>query len=118
MSYQLHADDSLSVFLDVGAHTTLVANQGQKGVSSFAFHPDYLVPAAAGSGRFYTASAQSAASGVTDLAVCESRQIAYGRTRNANGPQSRKLWKSPLPARASAVKPEAWLSKPPKKNGT
>jgi len=58
--YQLHADDSLSVFLDVGAATDLWANQGQRGVSSAAFHPDFHVPGADGEGRFYTSSTHPA----------------------------------------------------------
>ena len=40
--YQLHADDSLSVFLDVAASTALLANQGVLGLNSIAFHPDYF----------------------------------------------------------------------------
>ena len=41
--YQLHADDTLSVFLDVSAATDLLADQGQRGLSSAAFDPDYHV---------------------------------------------------------------------------
>jgi glucose/arabinose dehydrogenase len=67
--YQIHGDGSLSMFLDVAAATALVANQGQKGVSSFAFHPDYFVPGAPGLGRFYTASSQPTSSGSPDYPV-------------------------------------------------
>jgi len=58
--YQLHADDSLSVFLDVAAATDLIADQGQRGVSSAAFHPDYHTVGAAGEGKFYTSSTHPA----------------------------------------------------------
>ena len=58
--YQLHSDDSLSVFLDVLAATDLMANQGQRGVASAAFHPDYHVPGALGEGLFYTSSTHPA----------------------------------------------------------
>ncbi len=58
--YQLHADDSLSVFLDLAAATSLVANQCQKGLASAAFHPDDHVSGAAGFGKLYTASSQPA----------------------------------------------------------
>lgn len=67
--YQIHPDGSLSVFLDVAAATDLVADQGQKGVSAFAFHPDYFDPTAPGFGRFYTASAQTPSSGTPDHPV-------------------------------------------------
>jgi len=67
--YQIHADGGLSVFLDVAATTNLVTNQFQKGVSAFAFHPDYFDPTAPGFGRFYTASAQTSESGTPDHPV-------------------------------------------------
>ncbi|HUU32815.1 MAG TPA: PQQ-dependent sugar dehydrogenase, partial [Vicinamibacterales bacterium] len=54
--YQIHADDSYSVFLDVAAATDLVADQGQRGLSSAAFHPDHHGVGAPGEGRFYTSS--------------------------------------------------------------
>jgi hypothetical protein len=67
--YQIHSDGGLSTFLDLTTATDLVANQGQKGLSSFAFHPDYFDPEAAGFGRFYTASSQTVSSGLPDYAV-------------------------------------------------
>lgn len=67
--YQLHSDDSLSVFLDVGSETDLFADQGQRGVSSFAFHPDFATPGTAGEGKFYTASSQDSGSGTPDHPV-------------------------------------------------
>jgi hypothetical protein len=66
---QLHADDSISVFLDLAAATSLLADQAQRGLSSFAFHPDYFAPGAAGEGRFYTASSQPTGSGTPDYPV-------------------------------------------------
>ena len=66
---QIHPGGSTSVFLDLGAATSLVANQSQKGVNGFAFHPDYHVPGAPGHGKFYTASSQSVASGTPDFPV-------------------------------------------------
>jgi len=58
--YQLHSDDSLSVFLDVGTATDLMANQFQRGLSSAAFHPDYHVSGASGEGKLYTSSTHPA----------------------------------------------------------
>jgi hypothetical protein len=46
-----------------------VADQGQRGLSSFAFHPDYHEPGAPGQGRFFTASSQTIASGTPDYPV-------------------------------------------------
>ncbi len=65
--YQLHADDSLSVFLDLAAATSLVVNYFQQGLSSAAFHPDFHVEGAAGEGLFYTSSTQTP--GVPDFAL-------------------------------------------------
>ena len=67
--YQLHANDSLSVFLDVAAATDLYADQGLHGLISIAFHPDYFAPGKPGFGRFYTTSSQTAASGTADFPV-------------------------------------------------
>lgn len=67
--YQLHADDSLSVFLDVAAASNLQANQGVQGLNSIAFHPDYFHAASPGFGRFYTSSTQTVASGTPDFPV-------------------------------------------------
>jgi len=58
--YQLHGDDTLSVFLDLATATDLFANQRQRGVSSAAFHPDFSTPGAAGEGKFYTSSTHPA----------------------------------------------------------
>ena len=57
--YQIHVDDSLSVFLDVAAATPMITDTRQQGLSSAAFHPDYHVPGADGEGVFYTASSQT-----------------------------------------------------------
>jgi hypothetical protein len=57
------------VFLDLSAHTALDANQGQKGLSSFAFHPDYHTIDSDGEGRLFTASSQTIASGTPDYPV-------------------------------------------------
>lgn len=67
--YQIAANDSLSLFLDVDAATDLVADFELNGLNSIAFHPDYFNPTAPGFGRFYTASSQTAASGTPDLPV-------------------------------------------------
>jgi hypothetical protein len=67
--YQLEADDSLSVFLDLAAATNLVSDFGVRGLNSIAFHPDYFDASAPGFGRFYTASSQTAASGTPDFPV-------------------------------------------------
>jgi hypothetical protein len=66
---QIHPDGSVSTFLDVGSATALVANQGQKGLNGFAFHADYHTLGAAGFGKFYTASSQTAVSGTPDFPV-------------------------------------------------
>jgi glucose/arabinose dehydrogenase len=58
--YQVHPGGALSVFLDVDAATDLLTNQGQQGVSSAAFHPDYHVLGADGEGVFYTSSTHPA----------------------------------------------------------
>lgn len=67
--YQLHADDTLSLFLDVAAATNLVANFGVLGLNSIAFHPDFFDANAQGFEMFYTASSQMAASGTPDFPV-------------------------------------------------
>jgi hypothetical protein len=67
--YQIHPDDSLSLFLDVAAATSLFANFGLQGLNSIAFHPDYFESTAPGFQRFYTASSQTAASGTPDFLV-------------------------------------------------
>ncbi len=64
---QLHSDGSTSLFLDLSVSTPLLANQGQQGLSSFAFHPDHHVPGAPGEGRLYTASSEPLGSGLPDF---------------------------------------------------
>lgn len=75
--YQLHAGGSLSVFLDLAAHTSLHADQGQRGLSSFAFHPDYHQVGAPGAGKFFTASSQTSASGTPDYPVPAGAPISH-----------------------------------------
>jgi glucose/arabinose dehydrogenase len=67
--YQLHPDGGLSVFLDLRSATDLFADQSQRGLSSFAFHPDYHATGEPGFGKLYTASAQTSASGTPDYPV-------------------------------------------------
>jgi hypothetical protein len=67
--YQVHADDTLSLFLDVAAATDLFANFDLQGLNSIVFHPDHLDSSTPGFGRFYTASSQTAASGTPDFPV-------------------------------------------------
>ncbi len=67
--YQLDANGSLSVFLNLNSASDLVANQGQKGLSSIAFHPDYHQFGTSGHRKFFTVSAQTAASGAPDYPV-------------------------------------------------
>ena len=67
--YQLHAALGLSVFLDLRTSTELLTNQGQKGLSSFAFHPDFTVSGVPGFNKFYTASSQVSGSGIPDFPV-------------------------------------------------
>ncbi len=70
--YQLYADLSLSVFLDLRTSTDLLTNPvvyGQQGLSSFAFHPGFTVSGAPGFNKFYTASSQVPGSGVPDFPV-------------------------------------------------
>ena len=64
--YQLHADNNLSIFLDLRTSTDLYADQIQRGLSSIAFHPNYHNAGSPGAGKFYTASAQTLESGVPD----------------------------------------------------
>jgi hypothetical protein len=66
---QIHSDRSVSVFLDVASATPLLANQGQQGLSAFAFHPDYHEPGTPGYQKFYTASSQPTTSGTPDYPV-------------------------------------------------
>jgi hypothetical protein len=67
--YQIHPDASLSVFLDVAAATDLVVDFNQRGVSSFAFHPDFSAFFKPGYRKLYTATTQSTASGTPDFPV-------------------------------------------------
>jgi hypothetical protein len=69
--YQLHSDGSLSVFLDVANtfDTHLWVDLAQRGLSSFAFHPDYHDPAKPGYGKLYTSSATAANQGAADFPV-------------------------------------------------
>ena len=67
--YQLHADLSLSIFLDLTTSADFLANQSQQGLSSFVFHPDFNVPGAAGFNKVYTASSQVSSSGTPDYPV-------------------------------------------------
>ncbi len=67
--YQLHADLSISVFLDLSTSDDFLANQGQKGLSSFAFHPDFTELGAPGFNKVYTASSQVSSSGAPDYPV-------------------------------------------------
>ena len=67
--YQLHDDNSLSVFLDMANATSLETSGGQQGLTSIAFHPDYHSPGAAGEGKFYSTSSQTVASGTPDYPV-------------------------------------------------
>jgi len=64
---QLFANGSTSLFLDLSASTPLLANQGQQGLSSFAFHPDYHSVGADGFGKIYTASSEPLGSGTLDF---------------------------------------------------
>ena len=64
---QLHPDGSTSVFLDLATATLLLANQGQQGVSSVAFHPDFSVVGAPGEGKLYTASSEPLGTDVPDF---------------------------------------------------
>lgn len=67
--WQIHADGSVSEFLDIEAATDLEADQGQMGLSSIAFHPDYHVSGTPGFGMFFTASSQTKTSGLPDYPV-------------------------------------------------
>jgi hypothetical protein len=67
--YQLYGDDSLSVFLDLAAATSLVTTSSQQGLTSIAFHPDYHSQGADGEGKFFTTSSQTSASGTPDYPV-------------------------------------------------
>jgi len=66
---QLHAGGSVSVFLDLGSATSLFADQRQRGLSSFAFHPDYFDSGADGFGKFYTSSSEPTSAGTPDYPV-------------------------------------------------
>jgi hypothetical protein len=55
-----------SVYLDLRATTPLLANQGQQGLSSFAFHPDHHTPGTDGFGKIYTAGSEPLGSGTLD----------------------------------------------------
>ena len=58
----------IETFLDAQSalQGSLLTNSLQLGVSTFAFHPDYSVPEAAGEGKFYTVTSQTSASGIAD----------------------------------------------------
>lgn len=60
---QLHPGGSVSTFLDLSTATPLQLDHPQRGLNSFAFHPDYHVPGRPGTGKFYTTSSQPIAAG-------------------------------------------------------
>ena len=64
---QLLPDGSTSVFLALTTASPLLANQGQQGLSSFAFHPDYHIPGADGFGKLYTSSSEPLGTGTPAL---------------------------------------------------
>jgi hypothetical protein len=68
--YAISPEGALSVFLDVAAALgpgQLDTASIQTGVSTFAFHPDFATPGAAGFGKFYTSHMQVVGSGVPDF---------------------------------------------------
>jgi glucose/arabinose dehydrogenase len=66
---QLFPNGSTSVFLDVLFATPLLTDQGQRGLSSVAFHPDYYVAGSDGEGKIYTSSSEPLGSGVPDFSA-------------------------------------------------
>ena len=68
--YAIAPGGALSVFLDVAAALgpgRLDTVGIQTGVSTFAFHPDFATPGAAGFGRFYTSHMEVTSSGTPDF---------------------------------------------------
>ncbi len=68
--YAISPEGALSVFLDVAAALgpgQLDTVGIQNGVSTFAFHPDFATPGAAGFGKFYTSHMEVVGSGVPDF---------------------------------------------------
>ncbi len=90
---QLLSDGTTSVFLDLASATPLLTNQRQKGVSSFAFHPDFHRPGAPGEGKVYSASSEPLGSGVVDFpapaAAPQSHEsVLYEWTVSASDPDA------------------------------
>jgi hypothetical protein len=68
--YAIAPDGELSVFVDVAAALgpgVLDTFGIQTGVSTFAFHPDFATPGAAGYGKFYTSQMEVTTSGTPDF---------------------------------------------------
>ncbi len=58
--YLVSADGaSMTAYLSLAGFVPLLQDNGERGFQSFAFHPDFNTPGAAGYGKFYTMASQS-----------------------------------------------------------
>ena len=83
-------DDQPTLFLDVEEHVPDFVDGDQRGLRSFAFHPDHASSGASGSGKFYTAHSvkhQGPGSGDHDSVVAEWTCLPDGRVDTSIAPR-------------------------------